>query len=198
MRILNGRRPLKREAISGAFVCGSLCSLDPPLSSQLEALRHTLSQQLLPGYSSFAFVELEELDALLDAIVDQRPGRSNLCRILSRLPERSEGSHIHQSLVRGVERGWRYAIYAPNALAAGDCGRRFRQAIRAPEVRVYVAPSDWKPGLVVFNDLLVVGTFNVLADESFSRRMQQFAIIVQDFAGQRLLDGSELWDEIRT
>jgi hypothetical protein len=169
----------------------------PDLAAKLEGLRLELRKPLQPGHSALSFVERYELLELLDLIVDQQPGSSNLCRIASPLSEDAFDDAVIDVLKRGLARGWRFRLYVSPSDEQAEYSRRLRARVSSAHIRLFFAPEEWIPGMVTLNDLVIIGSFKLFADRSSSRLERSFAIVLQDgLVGDRLFQGSESWLEV--
>jgi len=175
----------------------SIASSHPSLATRLDKLRRDLVTSLEPGNSAFAFIQQREILDLLDLIVIERPGASNVCRIMSHLSECSLEDDVIEALQRGIANGWQFNIYAPDSNEQLEYAQRLRARLPSVHIRFFAAPTFWTAGIVIMNDLLIAGTFQILADRSAVRVSQAFAVVLQDgAAGERLIEERAMWPEI--
>lgn len=169
----------------------------PLLAERLRVLRRPLSHPLALNHSGFTFVEQGELLDLLDLIVAEPPGPSDLCRIVSHVSEVSLEDEVVGTLMRGVDLGWRFNICVPGDAEQVEYARGLRTRLPSLHVRFFATPTEWQASVVTVNDVVVIGTFRILADRSTSRLSQAWAIVLGDVAvGNELLSDSGTWMEI--
>jgi hypothetical protein len=175
----------------------SLAESYPSLADRLTALRRLLAHPMVLRHSAFAFMERHELIELIELIVAEPFGTSNLCQIVSRLSEDSLQVEVVRALERGVAAGWRFSICPPGNTEQIQYAQRMRALLPSIHIRFFAAPADWQACVVTLNDVVVAGTFHVLADRSGARLSQTWAIVLGEVdIGGELLDGSAAWEEI--
>jgi hypothetical protein len=164
---------------------------------RLNALRVPLSHPLQPHHSVFAFVEGQELLDLIEMIVLEPPGASNLCQIVSDLSDFSVQEEVVGALRRGVERGWRFQLCPPGTPEQSAFADQLRAKLPTVHVRFFAAPTTWRACVTRLNDLMIAGTYHILADRSPERLAQGWAVVLGDFVGgATFLKDLEKWPEI--
>jgi hypothetical protein len=175
----------------------ALAESHPLLVERLRVLRRALSHPLASNHSAFTFVEQGELLDLLDLIVAEPPGSSNLCRIVSRVSEVSLEDEVVGALMRGVRLGWRFNICVPADAEQVEYAQALRTRLPSSYVRFFATPAEWRVCVVTVNDVVVIGTFCILADRSASRLSQTWSVVLGDVeVGHELLNDSGTWMEI--